>query len=140
MTGIRLTHIGGPTVLIEAEGWRILTDPTFDPPGQDVERMPAARYTRGAVRRRARTALGAAASDRAFLAFRARWAVPVALVSDRDREEFCVVARRAQPALVEVLHERAKVGEAAALDPQGTVGAPPGPEANLIHAAGSALE
>ncbi len=34
MTGIRLTHIGGPTVLIEAEGWRILTDPTFDPPGR----------------------------------------------------------------------------------------------------------
>jgi L-ascorbate metabolism protein UlaG (beta-lactamase superfamily) len=29
----RLTHIGGPTVLIEAAGWRILTDPTFDPPG-----------------------------------------------------------------------------------------------------------
>jgi L-ascorbate metabolism protein UlaG (beta-lactamase superfamily) len=31
---IRLTHIGGPTVLIEVAGWRILTDPTFDPPGQ----------------------------------------------------------------------------------------------------------
>jgi L-ascorbate metabolism protein UlaG (beta-lactamase superfamily) len=30
---IRLTHIGGPTVLIEVEGWRLLTDPTFDPPG-----------------------------------------------------------------------------------------------------------
>ena len=29
----RLTHIGGPTVLIEIEGWRLLTDPTFDPPG-----------------------------------------------------------------------------------------------------------
>jgi L-ascorbate metabolism protein UlaG (beta-lactamase superfamily) len=28
----RLTHIGGPTVLIEAGGWRLLTDPTFDPP------------------------------------------------------------------------------------------------------------
>jgi L-ascorbate metabolism protein UlaG (beta-lactamase superfamily) len=34
VTGIRLTHIGGPTVLIEAVGWRILTDPTFDPPGK----------------------------------------------------------------------------------------------------------
>jgi L-ascorbate metabolism protein UlaG (beta-lactamase superfamily) len=34
MTGIRLTHIGGPSVLIEAERWRILTDPTFDPPGK----------------------------------------------------------------------------------------------------------
>jgi L-ascorbate metabolism protein UlaG (beta-lactamase superfamily) len=29
----RLTHIGGPTVLIEAAGWRLLTDPTFDPAG-----------------------------------------------------------------------------------------------------------
>ena len=28
-----LTHIGGPTVLIEIDGWRLLTDPTFDPPG-----------------------------------------------------------------------------------------------------------
>ncbi len=33
MTEVRLTHIGGPTVLIEAAGWRLLTDPTFDPPG-----------------------------------------------------------------------------------------------------------
>ena len=30
----RITHIGGPTVLIEVEGWRILTDPTFDAPGR----------------------------------------------------------------------------------------------------------
>ncbi|AGZ40661.1 hypothetical protein AFR_11860 [Actinoplanes friuliensis DSM 7358] len=29
-----MTHIGGPTVLIEVAGWRILTDPTFDPPGR----------------------------------------------------------------------------------------------------------
>lgn len=28
-----ITHIGGPTVLIEVEGWRLLTDPTFDPAG-----------------------------------------------------------------------------------------------------------
>ena len=34
VTDIRLTHIGGPTLLIEVDGWRILTDPTFDPPGQ----------------------------------------------------------------------------------------------------------
>ena len=34
MSGLRLTHIGGPTVLIEVEGWRLLTDPTFDPPGR----------------------------------------------------------------------------------------------------------
>ncbi|HEY6533131.1 MAG TPA: MBL fold metallo-hydrolase [Acidimicrobiales bacterium] len=31
---VRLTHIGGPTVLIEAAGWRLLTDPTFDAPGR----------------------------------------------------------------------------------------------------------
>jgi L-ascorbate metabolism protein UlaG (beta-lactamase superfamily) len=31
---VRLTHIGGPTVLIEVGGWRLLTDPTFDPAGQ----------------------------------------------------------------------------------------------------------
>jgi L-ascorbate metabolism protein UlaG (beta-lactamase superfamily) len=29
-----LTHIGGPTSLIEVDGVRLLTDPTFDPPGQ----------------------------------------------------------------------------------------------------------
>src|SRR3954454_19637203 len=29
----QLTHIGGPTVMIEVGGWRLLTDPTFDPPG-----------------------------------------------------------------------------------------------------------
>lgn len=31
--GARLTHVGGPTVLIELGGWRLLTDPTFDPAG-----------------------------------------------------------------------------------------------------------
>ncbi len=30
---MRFTHIGGPTVLVEAHGWRILTDPTFDSAG-----------------------------------------------------------------------------------------------------------
>ncbi|NNN32660.1 MBL fold metallo-hydrolase [Streptomyces sp. S3(2020)] len=34
MTEIRITHIGGPTTLIEVAGWRLLTDPTFDPPGR----------------------------------------------------------------------------------------------------------
>lgn len=34
MTEARITHIGGPTTLIEAAGWRLLTDPTFDPPGR----------------------------------------------------------------------------------------------------------
>jgi L-ascorbate metabolism protein UlaG (beta-lactamase superfamily) len=36
---VRITHIGGPTTLLEVEGWRLLTDPTFDPPGR--------RYTFG---------------------------------------------------------------------------------------------
>jgi len=30
---VTLTLIGGPTVLIELDGLRMLTDPTFDPPG-----------------------------------------------------------------------------------------------------------
>ena len=34
MNEVRLTHIGGPTALIEVGGWRLLTDPTFDNPGR----------------------------------------------------------------------------------------------------------
>jgi len=34
MTGLRITHIGGPTALIEIGDWRLLTDPTFDEPGR----------------------------------------------------------------------------------------------------------
>lgn len=34
MTMVHITHIGGPTALIEFDGWRILTDPTFDAPGK----------------------------------------------------------------------------------------------------------
>ena len=30
----QITHIGGPTVLIEFGGWRLLTDPTFDAAGE----------------------------------------------------------------------------------------------------------
>ena len=30
---VKLTLIGGPTILIETGGLRLLTDPTFDPPG-----------------------------------------------------------------------------------------------------------
>ena len=33
MTDVRITHVGGPTVLLEVGGWRLLTDPTFDPAG-----------------------------------------------------------------------------------------------------------
>jgi L-ascorbate metabolism protein UlaG (beta-lactamase superfamily) len=32
--GVQITHIGGPTVLLEVGGWRLLTDPTFDSPGR----------------------------------------------------------------------------------------------------------
>lgn len=31
---MQLTHVGGPTTLVELGGWRILTDPTFDAPGR----------------------------------------------------------------------------------------------------------
>ena len=34
MTDLRLAHIGGPTALIQVGGWRLLTNPTFDPPGR----------------------------------------------------------------------------------------------------------
>lgn len=34
MRGVRLTLVGGPTLLIEVGGWRLLVDPTFDPPGR----------------------------------------------------------------------------------------------------------
>jgi L-ascorbate metabolism protein UlaG (beta-lactamase superfamily) len=34
VTAVSVTHVGGPTALIEVGGWRILTDPTFDPPGR----------------------------------------------------------------------------------------------------------
>ena len=33
MQQVRITLIGGPTALIEVDGYRLLTDPTFDPPG-----------------------------------------------------------------------------------------------------------
>ncbi len=34
MSEVCITHVGGPTVLIEVEGWTILSDPTFDAPGR----------------------------------------------------------------------------------------------------------
>jgi L-ascorbate metabolism protein UlaG (beta-lactamase superfamily) len=33
MSTLRMTLIGGPTALIEIDGFRLLTDPTFDAPG-----------------------------------------------------------------------------------------------------------
>jgi L-ascorbate metabolism protein UlaG (beta-lactamase superfamily) len=35
MKDVAITHIGGPTALIEIGDWRLLTDPTFDPAGRD---------------------------------------------------------------------------------------------------------
>jgi L-ascorbate metabolism protein UlaG (beta-lactamase superfamily) len=34
MATLSLTLVGGPTALIEAAGFRLVTDPTFDPPGE----------------------------------------------------------------------------------------------------------
>ncbi|MGN6301433.1 MAG: MBL fold metallo-hydrolase, partial [Angustibacter sp.] len=31
---LTLTHVGGPTTVIELGGLRLLVDPTFDPPGE----------------------------------------------------------------------------------------------------------
>jgi L-ascorbate metabolism protein UlaG (beta-lactamase superfamily) len=31
---VRITHLGGPTALDRGGRWRLLTDPTFDPPGR----------------------------------------------------------------------------------------------------------
>jgi L-ascorbate metabolism protein UlaG (beta-lactamase superfamily) len=41
---VRLTHIGGRTLLIEAAGWRLLTDPTFDPPGDAIPSAGARKH------------------------------------------------------------------------------------------------
>ena len=35
MSTVRITHVGGPTAILEIDGWRLLTDPTFDPPGRN---------------------------------------------------------------------------------------------------------
>ena len=34
VSDLRITHIGGPTALIQVDGWTLLTDPTFDDPGR----------------------------------------------------------------------------------------------------------
>jgi len=39
---IRIRYIGGPTAILEAGGWRMMTDPTLDPAGTDY---PAPSYT-----------------------------------------------------------------------------------------------
>jgi L-ascorbate metabolism protein UlaG (beta-lactamase superfamily) len=53
MNPLRITLIGGPTALIEIDGFRILTDPTFDAPGAyqlphvKLEKLSGAAQTRG---------------------------------------------------------------------------------------------
>jgi L-ascorbate metabolism protein UlaG (beta-lactamase superfamily) len=42
LPSIKLTYIGGPTLLVEIGGLRLLTDPTFDPAGTDY---PTSIYT-----------------------------------------------------------------------------------------------
>ncbi len=37
---LRITLVGGPTVLLETSGLRLLTDPTFDPAGSEYTRGP----------------------------------------------------------------------------------------------------
>jgi L-ascorbate metabolism protein UlaG (beta-lactamase superfamily) len=39
---LHLTLVGGPTLLVELDGLRLLTDPTFDPPGTYVARAAGA--------------------------------------------------------------------------------------------------
>lgn len=49
---VHLTDIGGPTLLIEVGGWRLRTDPTFDPPGGRVRvATPRNQHRPGADRR-----------------------------------------------------------------------------------------
>ena len=37
---LQATYVGGPTALFEWCGFRLLTDPTFDPPGGKYENGP----------------------------------------------------------------------------------------------------
>ena len=43
---VRITHIGGPTALIEIGPWRLLTDPTFDAPGRTYVMGPMIASTK----------------------------------------------------------------------------------------------
>ena len=46
MSSPRITLIGGPTALIEIAGFRLLTDPTFDEPGD--YQLPHVKLTKTA--------------------------------------------------------------------------------------------
>jgi L-ascorbate metabolism protein UlaG (beta-lactamase superfamily) len=45
--GLGLTYIGGPTALLTVGGLRLLTDPTFDPPGGDYPTPSVLHKTQG---------------------------------------------------------------------------------------------
>lgn len=48
---MKITLIGGPTALLEIDGLRLLTDPTFDPPGSELSYGPVTlRKTAGPAR------------------------------------------------------------------------------------------
>jgi L-ascorbate metabolism protein UlaG (beta-lactamase superfamily) len=47
MTAPKITVIGGPTALIEAGGFRLITDPTFDAPGEYVLPYTTLKKTAG---------------------------------------------------------------------------------------------
>lgn len=47
--GVGLRYLGGPTALLEVGGLRLLTDPTFDPPGDYPVGSRSLRKTIGAV-------------------------------------------------------------------------------------------
>lgn len=50
MTAPRFTLVGGPTVLIESAGFRLLTDPTFDEPGDyKLPHVTLTKTTRPAI-------------------------------------------------------------------------------------------
>jgi L-ascorbate metabolism protein UlaG (beta-lactamase superfamily) len=50
MARVTITLIGEPTALIEAGGFRFLTDPTFDPPGEHALPYVTLRKTQGPAR------------------------------------------------------------------------------------------
>jgi len=56
MNSLRITLIGGPTALIEIDGFRLLTDPTFDPPGSyQLPHVKLEKLTGPALHRRGRS-------------------------------------------------------------------------------------
>ena len=44
MPAVSVQAIGGPTAIIEIGGLRVITDPTFDPPGLSPRDLARGRY------------------------------------------------------------------------------------------------